>query len=126
MKTIKQSYLIQASIQDVWRALTESVVINKWGGGPAKMTDSEGAMFSLWGGDIHGKNLEVKTNKLLRQEWISGNWKTPSIVTFTLTEKDTNVRVELLHERVPNEEAKEISDGWNDYYLGSIKDYLEQ
>lgn len=55
MKTIKQTYLINASRQDVWQALIDPVIIDKWGGGPARMNDRVGTEFSLWGGDIYGK-----------------------------------------------------------------------
>lgn len=57
MKTIKQTYLIKASLQDVWQALIDPVIIAKWGGGPAQMNDKVGTEFTLWGGEIYGKNI---------------------------------------------------------------------
>lgn len=82
MKIIKQIYKISASIQEVWRALVEPEVINQWGGGPARMDDKVGTQFSLWGGDIHGKNIKVVENKELIQDWYGGDWDKPSKVTI--------------------------------------------
>ncbi|MBI2034633.1 MAG: SRPBCC domain-containing protein [Candidatus Levybacteria bacterium] len=126
MKTIKQSYLINASIQDVWQALTDPRVIDKWGGGPAHMDDKVGTKFTLWGGDIHGENVKVVKNKELVQDWYGGKWEKPSKVKFTLIEKGDKTEVNLLHENVPNEEAKDIEEGWKLYYLGPLKKLLEK
>ena len=126
MKTITQVYTIKASVSKVWNALIIPAEIDKWNGGPAKMTDKEGVSFSLWGGDIHGKNVKVVKEKELKQEWYGGDWDKPSIVTFTLKEAKGMTAVTLFQADVPDDEAKDIADGWDDYYLGAIKEYLER
>ena len=126
MKTIKQTYVINASSQDVWRALTDPAIISKWGGGPVRMDDKVGTKFSLWGGDIHGTNIEVNKTKKLVQEWIGGDWEKPSLVTFTLTKKGNATEISLLHKNVPDGEVKDISEGWKTYYLGPLKELLEK
>ena len=126
MKTIKQVYHINAPIEKVWQALVDPLVIDSWGGGPSKMSAKAATSFSLWGGDIHGKNLVVVEGKKLVQEWFSGDWKKPSKVTFDLKEEKTKTTVELLHEDVPDEEETDIAEGWDVYYLGEIKKYLEK
>ena len=67
-ETINQEYVIDSPAAEVWNALTNTDYIEKWGGGPIKMDDKVGSEFSLWGGDIHGKNIEVVENKKLVQE----------------------------------------------------------
>lgn len=126
MKTIKQTYLINASRQDVWQALIDPEIIDKWGGGPTRMNDRVGTEFSLWGGDIYGKNIKVVDGKELIQEWFGGKWENPSKVTFTLKEKDGAIEIDLLHEGVPDKEAKDIYQGWKTYYLGPLKKLLEK
>ena len=128
MKTLKQTYLIKAPLEEVWKALVDVRYIQGWGGGPAKMDDKVGTKFSLWGGSIWGENLEVVLNKKLVQDWYSDEekkWKTPSRVTFTLHAEKDGVRLELIHENVPDENAEDINEGWKNYYLGPFKDYLE-
>lgn len=125
MKKITQKYVIKSPIQEVWKALVDPKYIEGWGGGPAKMSDKVGSNFSLWGGDIHGKNIEVVINKKLVQEWFSGKWSKPSVATFNLSSKNDETTIEFTHENVPEEEFKDIEQGWCDYYLGPLKDYLE-
>lgn len=125
MKIIKQRYLIKAPVVRVWKALTDQKDIEGWGAGPAKMDDKKNTQFEIWGGDIRGKNIEVIPNKNLVQEWQYKGWEKPSKVTFSLRQKDEVTELELLHEDVPNSESEDIEQGWKDYYLGPLKDFVE-
>lgn len=125
MKTIEQTYLINSTIDRVWEALVSPKEIENWGGGSAKMDDKVGAKFELWGGDIHGTNTKVIENKVLEQDWFGDNWPQKSKVIFTLSEENGKTKVDLIHENVPDEEAKDIDEGWKKYYLGPLKNYLE-
>ena len=125
MKAIRQTYHIKAPIGEVWKGLVDPKYIEGWGGGPAKMSDKVGSQFSLWGGDIYGKNIEVIANKKLVQEWFGGKWDKPSIATFALSSKNDQTTIEFTHVDVPESEYKDIEQGWKDYYLGPLKDYLE-
>ena len=126
MKTIKKLYKIAANQNQVWNALVDPEIINKWGGGPAKMNSKIGFKFKLWNGDIYGKNVEVEDEKKLVQEWFGGNWEKPSTVTFTLKNEDNNTILELEQVNVPDEEADDIDQGWDDYYLNPMKEFLEK
>ncbi len=125
MKTVKQKYHVEAPVEKVWKSLIDPTEIDGWGGGPAVMDDKVGTEFSLWGGDIHGKNVEVLENKKLVQEWFGGEWDAPSIVTFVLKDRDGETDLELVQTDVPDAEATEIGEGWKDYYLGPLKEYAE-
>lgn len=111
--------------EKVWEALVDPKIISKWGAGPAKMSEKEGFEFSLWGGDIHGKNIEVKKGEKLVQEWYGGDWPKPSIATFRLTHKAGCTTLYFDQTGVPDNENEEIDKGWDDYYLGEIKKLLE-
>jgi activator of HSP90 ATPase len=126
MKTIKKKYLIKAPVEAVWQSLVDPKIIEKWGGGPAEMSEKEGSEFKLWGGDIFGKNTEVIKNKKLAQDWYGGVWDKPSKLVIILTKKGKSTLLELLQKNVPENEAKDIDSGWDDYYLGPMKKYLEK
>ena len=126
MKAIKQNYTISAAVEKVWKALVDPREIEKWGAGPAKMDDKAGSKFSIWGGDIHGTNATVIENKVLEQDWYGGDWDQPSKVRFELKQKGNKTGLELIHENIPDDEAKDIDDGWKQYYLGPMKEYLEK
>ena len=125
MKTISQSYHIDAPVEEVWGALVKPDVIKEWSGKPADMDETIGKDFSLWGGDIHGTNTDVDINHKLVQDWYAGSWSEPSKVTFTLTAENDGTRLELLHENVPDDEYKDIDEGWHEYYIGALQQYLE-
>lgn len=124
-KILEQTYTIHASKEVVWEALTDQKHIELWSGSPAQMNDEEGSVFSLWNGDIHGKNLEVTDHDELVQEWYSEDWKEPSKVTFTLSPSGNKTVVHLLHEDIPEEDYESIDDGWKEYYMGPLQEYIE-
>ncbi len=86
-----------------------------------------GTEFSLWnGGYSWKKNVEVVSEKKLVQEWFAGDWAEPSIVTFTLKTEGNKTVLELEHVDVPADEFEDIDQGWNDYYIGPMKEFLEK
>jgi len=125
MKVIKQIYKIEASKTKVWNALVSPKEIKAWSGETAKMDAKVNAEFSLWGGSIWGKNIEVVPEKKLVQEWFGGEWEKPSIMEIVLSEKAGFTDIKLVHKNVPPEEIKDFAAGWNDYYFGPMKEYLE-
>ena len=129
MKAITQVYNIKAPIEAVSQALTNPDIIAKWSRELAFMDDNPGTHFELWHGNIHGTNKEIENpptgTKKLVQEWYGGDWPEASLVTFTLTPVGQETRIDLFHENIPDNEADDIADGWQRYYLGQIKSFLE-
>ncbi len=128
MKIIKKSYRINAPVELVWKALTDSASIESWGGGPGVvMNDQVGTRFKLWDGDIYGENKEVVNNKLLRQDWYSesDNFEEASEVVFMLRAEKGYTILELTHSKVPDKAARNISNGWDEYYVGPLKQLAE-
>lgn len=125
MRTIKLEYIITAPLEKVWKAFIDPKEIEKWGGGPAKMTGREGAKFSLWDGEIYGTNTRVVEKELLEQDWFGGDWSEPSKVRFEFSFRDGRTKVVLLQTGMPDSEVENLTDGWRDYYLGPMQEYLE-
>src|SRR5688572_7736269 len=109
MPTIKQTYEMNASAEEVFEALVNPDIIQYWSGDEAKMSDEVGGKFTLWGGQMFGTNLEIIKNKKLVQEWCYDQWDTPSKVTFTLKTKGKVTIVDLLHEDVPEKSFQSIN-----------------
>jgi uncharacterized protein YndB with AHSA1/START domain len=126
MNPIQQTYLIDASPQEVWRALTNPQIIEKWSGASAVFKPVIGADYSLWDGTIVGGILDVVPNKMLVQTWKPTDWTIDnSVVTFTLTKVGDKTQVDLLHENVEEFDYKGTTEGWDIYYLGAIKKMFE-
>jgi uncharacterized protein YndB with AHSA1/START domain len=125
MKELIRTYKIHAHPADVWAALTECEKIEEWGGGPCDMSPEENFEFSLWGGEIYGKNIEVVPERRLAQEWFAGNWEKPSIVTFEVKETSRGCELHLTHKDIPDNEFSEIDSGWDKHYVGPLKELVE-
>lgn len=126
MRTIRETWEINSPIEKVWQALIDSVEIEAWSAGPAKMENTEGGLFSLWGGQIYGTNTEIDPGKKLIQDWYFGQNTEPTKVTFLLKSKDEKTIVDLIHEDIPDKDVTELEKGWREDYLGKIKKYLEE
>lgn len=110
----------------MWKALVDPKIIDRWGGGPSEMSSEIGFQFKLWDGDIYGENIEVVPQKKLVQEWISGDWPRPSVVTFNLKSQDNETILILEQLDIPDDDIADIDQGWDDYYLGPMKEMLEK
>jgi len=124
MKTFKKTFKINAEPSDVYSALTNPYTIELWSGYPAQMSTEPGSEFSLWEGDITGKNLEFVENKKVVQEWFFGNQSEKSIVTITISPDRENSLVIVEHSNIPDEDFKDISEGWREYYFDAISNFF--
>lgn len=125
MKDYKKYYLLDAPPSDVYNALTNAATIQLWSGEPAEMEPVEGTEFSLWEGNIVGKNLFFETSKRIVQEWYFGEQEAASIVTIILHESKGGTSVELRHTNIPDEDFENIVDGWNENYFGALIEFYE-
>jgi len=123
MKNIKRYYILNASSEDIYNALTNQKMLEIWTGEEAKMEPVEGSGFSLWDGSISGVNLEFIENQLIVQEWFFGeNDERSSIVTIKLHPHKKGTSVELNHTNIPDEAYENISNGWDEDYFGALKE----
>lgn len=125
MKDFKKYYVIPAEPEEVYLALTNPFTIELWTGYSAVMSTDPGSEFELWEGDITGKNLEFVENKKIVQQWYFGEHEEASIVTIKLFENKKGTQVELNHTNIPDEDFENITEGWNEYYFGAIKEFFE-
>lgn len=124
MKTFKKTFKINAEPSDIYSALTNPYTIGLWSGYPAVMSDEPGSEFSLWEGDITGKNLEFVTDKKVVQEWFFGDQTEKSLVTINIAPDGENSLVIVEHSNIPDDDFADISEGWREYYIGAIIDFF--
>jgi activator of HSP90 ATPase len=125
MQTIKQRHYINATTEEIFTAITNPVTIELWSGYPAHMEAKENTEFSIFDGDIYGRNISIIPNKQLIQEWYFGDNPVESIVTITLNSRNKGTCVTLEHINVPDEVMKEFEEGWRKYYWGAIKEFFK-
>lgn len=125
MKTFKQHYFIDATPEEVFSAVTNPFTIELWSGFPAQMEAKEETEFSIFDGDISGRNIKVIENQLLVQEWYFGDSPEQSVVTISLKSHKLGTKIDLEHINIPDDEFDDFVEGWNDYYWGAIKEFFK-
>lgn len=126
MKDYKNYYVIPAEPEIVYQALTVPGTIELWSGHPAEMSTEPGSEFSLFGGDIMGKNLEFEPNHRIVQQWYFGEDSEQSIVTIKLHPHQQGTSVELRHTNIPDDVYAEFVEGWNEAFFGSLQDFYSE
>lgn len=125
MKDYKKYYIIPATPEEVYLALTTEATIHLWTGDKVEMEAKPGTEFSLWDGSIMGKNLEFEPWKKIVQQWYFGDQEEPSIVTMKLHPDNRGTSVELRHANIPDEAFDDIVEGWDTAYFGDLRDFYE-
>lgn len=120
MKTFKKTFRINAEPSDVYAALTNPYTIELWSGYPALMSVEPGSEFSLWEGDITGRNIEFVQDSKVVQEWYFGDQDEKSLVTINIVPKGSDTLVTVEHTNIPDDDFADISEGWREYYIGAI------
>ncbi|MCF8345569.1 MAG: SRPBCC domain-containing protein [Bacteroidales bacterium] len=125
MKNLKKYYKIKATPAEVYAAITNPFSIELWTGEKAVMSTTAGEEFSMYSGDITGRNLQFEPDTKVVQEWYFGEQKAPSVVTIALVPEKYFTKIELLHTNIPDEAFEDITDGWDASYFGALKEFFE-
>lgn len=123
MKDFKKYFLLSATPEEVYAALTNPATIRLWTGEEAEMSTEPGSEFSIMGGSIAGKNLEFEKDKKIVQEWYFGEQEEPSVVTIKLHADKKGTSVELKHTNIPDEAFEDITEGWSEVYFGALEEF---
>ena len=140
-EAIRQEVTLDASPQRVYQALTSSkdfdmitrlsdgaVLLAAAGAMPTAISTEVGGPFTLFGGYITGRHVEMRPNERLVQAWREGSWKPGefSIVTFSLTGAGGKTRVDFEHRGFPNGNGVSLAQGWHSHYWEPLAKYLAQ
>ena len=125
MKDYKKYFIIPATPDEVYLALTLPATLRLWTGEEAEMSTEPGTEFSLWENSITGKNLAFEPGKKIVQQWYFGDQEKPSIVTIKLHPHKQGTSAELHHTNIPDEAYSDITEGWNETYFGQLTAFYE-
>src|SRR5256885_453016 len=102
MKDFKKYYILEASPEEIYLAITNPLTLELWTNEEATMSTQPGSEFSIMGGSIEGKNIEFVENEKIVQQWYFGDdEEAPSIVTIKLHKHPEGTSVELRHTNIP-------------------------
>ncbi len=123
MKDFKKYYIIPATPDEVYLALTNPLTVELWTGEAAEMSTEPGSEFSMWDGSIVGKNLEFDPGKKIVQQWYFDGQAEESIVTIKLHADKAGTSAELRHTNIPDGDYIDMIDGWDNSYFGALIDF---
>jgi activator of HSP90 ATPase len=125
--SIHQDITINASIDKVYAALTEGEIFAAFtGGAAAAIAAEEGGEFSLFGGMIVGRNIEMIPGQRLVQAWRPGNWEAGvySVVRFELEADGEATKIAMDHTGFPDGAREQLEGGWHKMYWQPLNEYL--
>jgi len=127
MTSIHHEVLLPASPDKVYATLTQSAQFTAaTGNRVAEIGTTEGATFSLFGGAIHGRHIELVAGQRIVQAWRVKMWEPGmySIVRFTLTPEGTGTKLAIDHAGYPPEQHEHLSAGWLANYTEPLSKHL--
>jgi uncharacterized protein YndB with AHSA1/START domain len=137
-ESIHQEVVFKASRNRVYEALTDAKQFDKiiqlsgvmqamhLPGKPAEISSDLGGSFTLFGGHITGRHVELVPNQRIVQAWRAGNWPPGvySIVKFDLVEQGSGTRIVFDHTGFPKGEAESLAAGWKAHYWEPMQKLL--
>ena len=93
---------------------------------PTSISREVGGPFTLFGGYITGRNLELLDDERLVQSWRAQSWGAGdySIVKFVLRANGGETRLVFDHRGFPDAEGTHLARGWYTHYWDPLSKYL--
>jgi activator of HSP90 ATPase len=115
-----------ATARRIYEALLDSKQFAAFTGMPAEIDRREGGAFSMFGGLIVGRNVELIPDRRIVQAWRPAHWPAGiySIVKFEFQEQGAQARLVLDHTGFPQEESVSLDHGWKSHYLVPLSKFL--
>ena len=140
-EAIRQEVMLEASPQRVYQALTTTedfdkitrlsdgaALLDAAGAKPTAISGEVGGSFTLFGGYITGRHLEMLPNERLVQAWRAGSWRAGgfSIAAFYLTAEGGKTKLIFEQRGFPNGNGVSLAQGWHSHYWEPLAKYLAQ
>jgi activator of HSP90 ATPase len=124
--TIHQEVDFKASPRRLYEALLDARQFSAFSGRPAEINRDVGGAFSLFGGHIVGRNLELLPNQRIVQAWRVVTWPEGvySIAKFELKVKGSGTHLVFDHTGFPAGLRDHLAEGWESNYWMLLKKYL--
>ena len=123
---IHQEVLITTSPKRIYEALLDAAQFKEFTGDTAEIDRIAGGAFSLFGGRITGRNVELVPGQRIVQAWRAGHWPPGvySIVRFELQDLGGDTKLVFDHSGFPADNRDHLETGWHKMYWEPLKTYL--
>ena len=137
-ESIHQEAVFKASRKRVYEALTDTKQFDKViqlsgvmksmppGGKPTEISREAGGAFTLFGGYITGRHVELVPNERIVQAWRAGGWDPGvySIAKFELVEQGSGTKIVFDHTGFPKGAAEHLASRWTEHYWEPLEKLL--
>ena len=95
---------------------------------PGGQSGRAGGAFSLFGGQITGRNVELIPDRRIVQAWRPASWPEGvySIARFELQAQGAGTRMVFDHTGSPPRLREHLASGWQEHYFGPLKKTFAQ
>jgi activator of HSP90 ATPase len=109
-----------------YQAILDQKQFTAFTGLPATIDTNPGGAFSMFGGLITGRNVELVPNARIVQAWRPGHWDPGiySIVHFELKPRAQELSLIFDHTGFPAGEYDHLDFGWHSHYWEPLKKYF--
>jgi activator of HSP90 ATPase len=123
---LHQEIPIKAKPERIYEVLLDSKQFAAFTGLGAEIDPKAGGAFSMFGGLIVGRNIELVPEQRIVQAWRPANWDPGvySIVKFELKAHGAGATVVLDHTGFPEGDFSHLDPGWYERYWEPLKKYL--
>jgi activator of HSP90 ATPase len=124
--SLHQEIDLKASPQKVYEILLDSKQFAAFTGMPAEINREPGGAFSMFGGMIVGRNVELVANQRIVQAWRPASWEPGvySIVRFGLKGEPSQTKLILDHTGFPEGDFAHLDPGWYMRYWNPLRKFL--
>jgi activator of HSP90 ATPase len=124
--SLHQEVDFKASPQRIYEALLDSKRFAACTGLAAEIDPKAGGAFSMFGGMIVGRTIELIPNQRIVQAWRPTHWDPGvySLVKFELKPHASETTVILDHTGFPEGDFDSLSSGWESHYWATLKKFL--
>jgi activator of HSP90 ATPase len=138
-ESIHQETVFKASRNRVYRALTDTKQFNEitkivaamepaisLEKSPTVISPEVGGVFSLFGGIILGRHVELVPDTRIVQAWRVAYWAPGiySIARFELVEQGAGTKIVFDHTGFPKGDAEHLASGWKAHYWEPLAKFL--
>jgi activator of HSP90 ATPase len=125
--SLHQEIDYKAAPPRIYDVLLSSKDFTAFSGAPADIDPKVGGAFSMFGGLVVGRNIELVPNQRIVQAWrLAQEFPegTYSLVKFELKPKDSGTRIILDHTGFPKGHFDHLDIGWHSHYWEPLRKFL--
>ena len=121
--SLHDEIVLKASPQRIYQLLLDSKQFAALTGALAEIDPKAGGAFSMFGGLIVGRNIELVPQQRIVQAWRPASWDPGiySLVKFELNPLNSTTTIVLDHSSFPEGDFAHLEWGWNAHYWQPLK-----